>query len=1680
MSDDGSQSPISPAADAIAAARIGDEEQAFNEIAAAIETLPEDLRAIARRMYGVEAESGALHELMTLPNTQVERIVAAVCPHLAEPVMQAWTAWDGYPMRVLPKPPGQPSGVVDRGVWIRDLTKELAGVRIDGDPIRWLAVHGEGFRERLDPAMRDFYRSFGVSLSGSGTDDHIGRLLAVELFRQSEAADDVFDTLALIVAGRHPVGRVSTHLTRALASSGLAAGHDLLITLLGSAERPEGEDRTAIAGDVLHAAREALPFAPDLLADVLEAIGYDDSLDHAALAAEAATALGLPSELLETETVVGTPSELYLMASRMLRNESERAAGISGDDPVALLFALWAIATEDGEAAIAAAADRFAAASSEDDLDETIRTVILLFAQQFESPSMRPLWVRMLDVWEAKCVGLLAGRVLQFRSAAGVRDAEQTDPDGDDAFERLERIATRVLSDSDAVAAAGAAFDDEPERQPDLLRRAVGELLIANRGSRPAARLRPFVDLLPPGGDWMKEIGAAALPDENRIALFERALRSGSPDQLRDLVPSLTADELIGYASDKRPKWQLLGAIETHPERLAVWTALLAAKRKPVRESGLRSLTRSCERRELDDDLRRDLAAALDAYEEADAKKKRPDGYTSWTETIRDAVRTDDEAAAAANAYDDSVRRVIAKVIERTGLDASLFDLPAAEGPTDHGTTTAELLPPEDRGFLTWLDGWVERLNDPITAEVWTMAGEQPAELRQADTKTALGWSQHLRYVFRHQNGEPVLRKADEDVASIWAEAVERAVASGHEFERAVTVHRLHQALADGYWTRNGPHPPGQQQVSDARAMAPPPDAIAELKNAELVAAALDGLHRLLTITETGTACDWPVPPGEPSAGTERMLATLTQYIETIMTTLESDFARSRLPSLPWVWIILQRHLEAASDGDLRDVREWRLRMARRFRLEHAASDTDIGCFPSGTGGRRQAFADVVAPVVAAGRATLGELVWALCETRYDDPLLLLEAAESPEILERGLDAGREHQMRQVLDAVVAICREQEHSPDESLPEPLRTKWNRLPAPAAESGLGDVLTAFSELDHRVRSKDTKTKKAKLSAKDQKSLQAALGRVGDALREETDAILEAARPDGPNEQGQYLRETPDDCAAQRAEHTELLQRLLADGSLTEDSLLRAAFRHDRLMVPALAAIGREELTDAVAWIFAHADHAFDAMAVALGETEYSYDSPGFEFSHSPAEQVIARWVPDARFERFNSDARYMTEGTLRRDWFEAAIAPLDRETRDRLIDCYADSVTLSAPFQLTASPSVKAARLMRQIVDALAGEAKRPAIEKKLGDKANDAFLLLMLLPLPGDEAERIADLTARLEAIDRVDAAGRAKSTSKARRTARTAVDRARRTLAAGAGLSGPEQLDAIAGAALAAELAHFAHATIAGYDVQTRLDPAGLLVVVSKGGRRLKSIPTAVKSDPDGKRLLDLKKRLASSLKAAKASLEPMLASQRPIAAADLRMLLGDPAHAVLLSELVLIHDAADSSPVAGLLDDEGSHLVAADGERVAVTEAVRIAHPLTLDDLGTLAAWRSEFTDRPPQPFEQVERAFVRAGDLETAGDGERVLRHDQTAIREDQAIAVLKAHGWQNEYPIGLHRSLAGGDGYLTDFGDGTLGTLTFVPPHIDDEDYAGPQTAADLSPIALSELIRDLDRTVAAAA
>ncbi|MCP3802218.1 DUF4132 domain-containing protein [Allokutzneria sp. A3M-2-11 16] len=262
--------------------------------------------------------------------------------------------------------------------------------------------------------------------------------------------------------------------------------------------------------------------------------------------------------------------------------------------------------------------------------------------------------------------------------------------------------------------------------------------------------------------------------------------------------------------------------------------------------------------------------------------------------------------------------------------------------------------------------------------------------------------------------------------------------------------------------------------------------------------------------------------------------------------------------------------------------------------------------------------------------------------------------------------------------------------------------------------------------------------------------------------------------------------------------------------------------------------------------------------------------------------------------------------------------------------------------------------------------------------------------------------------------------------------------------------------------------AEVGDYRVALRFDGADPVIVVSRAGKALKSVPAVVRADPGYAGLREHQERLREQARRMRTGLvERLVATSGTLTPDELARLLSLPAGAAMLPALLW----RDRLGKIGLLD------------QVDTTGPVTAVHPLDLHERQALGDWQAEIVRRRlQQPVKQVFRElYVLTPAEREAGDVS--LRFAGQMVNGRVAGQLLSGRGWFTHGDYDDHQATrAVGDGLTAalrcDFhgyfgmGDVLVGEVRFLAD-------GTPTQLADVPPVVFSEVMRDLDLVVSVA-
>ncbi len=436
----------------------------------------------------------------------------------------------------------------------------------------------------------------------------------------------------------------------------------------------------------------------------------------------------------------------------------------------------------------------------------------------------------------------------------------------------------------------------------------------------------------------------------------------------------------------------------------------------------------------------------------------------------------------------------------------------------------------------------------------------------------------------------------------------------------------------------------------------------------------------------------------------------------------------------------------------------------------------------------------------------------------------------------------------------------------------------------------------------------------------------------------------------------------------------------------------------------------------------------------------------------------------------------SQGAFDLKWFREARAGLGEARFDALVahaECFGNE-----------------GRRLQLCVKAALGREKKPKlIERMLKSRSQSAVVALGLLPLPEAAAARKAEILDRMRTLREFRTAQKDRKTGpERRRNEQIAYEAGVYNLARHAGYDDPAQLEWMVEIEEGSALADGIEPVKAGDTVLALAvgdggseGGCGVELTVTKGGRRLKSVPPALKKLPAAKALIEKHKELSAKADLFSRALEDYMVAVRRFSGADLQDLHRHPLLAPVLSRIVFAGPAATGWPVKG-----GKALETVDGklEPVGRADTLRIVHPAELLAAGTLREWQRHcFRRERIEPFKQLFRELYVATEKEKAGDGS--VRYSGLRIKGAQGSALLGGRGWLVDE--GTFRKVFRSAGVAADLG---LVDPTHTPFHMESltltqvrffrvGDDGGLLRPGSVPPVVFSEALRDIDLAVSVA-
>lgn len=501
-------------------------------------------------------------------------------------------------------------------------------------------------------------------------------------------------------------------------------------------------------------------------------------------------------------------------------------------------------------------------------------------------------------------------------------------------------------------------------------------------------------------------------------------------------------------------------------------------------------------------------------------------------------------------------------------------------------------------------------------------------------------------------------------------------------------------------------------------------------------------------------------------------------------------------------------------------------------------------------------------------------------------------------------------------------------------------------------------------------------------------------------------------------------------------------------ITQKRLIEAAVYAPQWAGFAEQALEWEHFADAVWWIHAHTKD-----------------------SHWSVDQEIRDTWQSQISERTPLSGEDLLNGAVDVAWFWRVYHGLSQERWNRVYE--------AAKYSSGGSGHTRA----RLFADAMLGKLDREAeIDRMLKKRHQDSARALGLLPLPTGEG-RDQDLLARYQALQEFLRTSRQYGSMR-QANEKLAVRIAMENLARSAGYPDPARLQWAMEAQEIADLREGpVTVTADGVSVALSIDDLGKpQLEIYRQDKKLKSVPAALKKNPDIVELRERKQHIEQQASRMRLSLENAMCRGDEFTGAELHDLLAHPVLAPMLEQVIFTGEGVIGYPV-----ERGNALQCHDErlQPVGRDQLLRIAHPHDLFASGEWDRWQREcFLRERIQPFKQVFRELYLLTDAEKQ-EGAISRRYAGHQVQPRQAAALFGQRGWVIHYEEGVMRT----------FHDENLSARIsvlqgyFTPAEVEGVTLEGvlftrpgtwqPLMLVDIPPRVFSEVMRDLDLVVSVA-
>jgi len=316
---------------------------------------------------------------------------------------------------------------------------------------------------------------------------------------------------------------------------------------------------------------------------------------------------------------------------------------------------------------------------------------------------------------------------------------------------------------------------------------------------------------------------------------------------------------------------------------------------------------------------------------------------------------------------------------------------------------------------------------------------------------------------------------------------------------------------------------------------------------------------------------------------------------------------------------------------------------------------------------------------------------------------------------------------------------------------------------------------------------------------------------------------------------------------------------------------------------------------------------------------------------------------------------------------------------------------------------------RLFADAMLGKLDRSEVIKRIQEKRHqDSMRALGLIPLADSHQE--ADLLERYELLQEIESSSK-QFGSQRRASEKLAVRIGLENLSRTAGYADPQRLEWAMEARAIADVAEAGLSYTEGeVTISLTINETGApILAVVKKGKPQKTIPAALKKNPEVAALQKRKQQLTKQSSRMRQSLERAMCRSDRFSGAELQQLLHHPTLAPLLESLLFVAEISEGETILGCPIPQGLRRYDHSIIPISDTANLYIAHPCDLLSSHEWAQWQQEcFDHQRKQPFKQIFRElYVPIAAEQTAGKGSQ--RYAGHQINPRQARALLGQRGW-----------------------------------------------------------------------